>query len=182
MNTSENGTARYRCPYFLQDMHACELHSEGVYLPPRVHVLTYCLTPYYRNCSTYERYCSSGSIGRDESARPPAGRRRFARFAGHRRVLIRTCNPLGIVTGEFEENATTLDYSQNGMRIVMDNEIPEGSLVLFDFDDNFLIPRLQGVAELRWHRKYHDDSGNFEAGLTFRDHFSKAALSLELEK
>lgn len=104
------------------------------------------------------------------------------RFAGNRRVLIRACTPLGIVTGEFEGNATTVDYSQNGMRIVMDKEIPEGSLVLFDFDNDFLIPRLQGVAELCWHRKHPDTPGNVEAGLTFKDHFSRAALAVELEK
>lgn len=104
------------------------------------------------------------------------------RFSGNRRVLIRTCNTMGVVTGEFAENATTLDYSQNGMRIVMDSEIPEGSFVLFDFGEDFLIPGLQGVAELRWHRKHPDTPRHFEAGLTFRDHFSKAALSVELEK
>ena len=182
MNTSENGNQRTRCPYFQQEMHACGLHSEGLYLPSRAHVLTYCLTPSYSNCVTFKRYFSSGKPREDESDRTPAGRRRFTRFPGSRRVRIRSCNPLGVVTGELEEKATTVDYSQNGMRIVMDREIPEGSLVLFDFDDDFLIPRLQGVAELRWYRTHPDADRPFEAGLTFRDHFSKAALAVELEQ
>ena len=178
MNTSEN-RANDCCPYFLQDMQACGLHSDGIYLPPRPHVLTYCLSAFYRNCATYERYCLSEKIPQIQADHLPAGRRRFFRIARQRNVLIRTCDAIGVVTGDFAEKATTIDYSQGGMRVVLPHEIPEGSLVLFDFDNDFLIPCLQGIAQLRWSRRPESGRG-FEAGLTFKDQFSQAVLALEL--
>ncbi|MFP4194762.1 MAG: PilZ domain-containing protein [Desulfosalsimonas sp.] len=180
-NKSESGM-RAGCPYFLQNMQACGLHSDGIYLPPRAHVLTYCLTPYHQSCVTFERYCFSGENYKGESSGNSEGRRRFLRIAGNRRVLIRSCDPLGIVTGEFEAKATTLDYSRGGMRIITEKEIPRDSYVLFDFGEDFPIPGLQGVAELCWHRKRSDNAHRFEAGLTFKDNFSRSALALELEE
>lgn len=181
MKTSESG-ARRSCPYFLQEMQACGLHSDGIYLPSRAHLLTYCLTPMYKNCSTYERYCLSEKLHTVEQDQAPAGRRRFMRIVRQREVLIRSCDQLGVVTGHFAEKARTLDYSQGGMRIVMEKEIPEGALILFDFDEDFLIPRLQGIAQLRWGRKRPDLPEGFEAGLVFKDHFSQAVLSVELQQ
>lgn len=104
------------------------------------------------------------------------------RFAKNRRVLIRSCDSVGVVTGELEEETTTLDYSRGGMRIVTEKEIPRDSYVLFDFGEDFPIPRLQGVAELRWHRRHPDNARCFEAGLTFKDNFSRSALALRLEE
>lgn len=180
MNTSEN-RAQTICPYFLQDMKACGLHSDGIYLPSRAHLLTYCLTAFYRNCVTYERYCLSEKLHIVDADRSAAGRRRYFRIARQRNVLLRACDSLGVVTGDFAEKATTLDYSQGGMRIVVKNEIPEGSLVLFDFDEDFLIPGLQGIAELCWKRKNFESSSSFEAGLSFKDNFSQAVLAIELD-
>ncbi|MFP4451846.1 MAG: PilZ domain-containing protein [Desulfobacterales bacterium] len=178
MNTSENRT---HCPYFLQDLKACGLHFDGIYLPPRAHVLTYCLTALYRNCTIYERYCLSEKLHTVKSEQLPAGRRRYMRIMRERKVRIRACDPLGIPTGDFEEKARTIDYSQGGMRIVLESELPESSLMLFDFGDDFLIPGLQGIAELCWHRQHPDAPDFVEAGLAFRDHFSQAVLSVELQ-
>lgn len=181
MKNSENG-ARSSCPYFLQEMQACGLHSDGIYLPSRVHLLTYCLTPMYRECSTYERYCLAEKLHMVESERENSGRRRFMRIPRQRQVLIRSCDNLGVVTGDFAAKAKTLDYSQGGMRIIMEKEIPEGSIVLFDFDDDFLIPNLQGIAQLCWRRKLDDQPEGIEAGLAFKDNFSQAVLSVELQE
>lgn len=180
-DASENGP-RAGCPHFIQNMQACGLHSDGIYLPSRAHVLTYCLTSYHKNCATYENYCFFQAHEADASFGDVAGRRRFARIAGRRKVRLRSCDDLGIVTGEFEEKATTVDYSRGGMRIITEKAIPRDSLVLFDFGEDFFIPGLQGVAELSWHRPHPNNSRRFEAGLTFKDHFSGAALALELEK
>ncbi|MBS0013184.1 MAG: PilZ domain-containing protein [Desulfobacterales bacterium] len=178
MDTPENRDNEI-CPYFLQDMKACGLHTDGIYLPPRPHVLTYCLSSFYRNCSTYERYCLSEKLHQIQTDQSLAGRRRFLRIARQRNVLIRTCDPIGVVSGDFAEKATTVDYSQGGMRIVMEKEIPDDSLVLFDFDNDFLIPCLQGIARLCWSRR--DEAGRgFEAGLSFKDQFSQAVLAIEL--
>jgi hypothetical protein len=104
------------------------------------------------------------------------------RIARQRNVLIRSCDAIGVVTGGFAEKATTVDYSQAGMRIVVKNEIPTGSLVLFDFGEDFLIPGLQGIAELCWNRPHPQEPGAMEAGLIFRDHFSQSVLAVELQQ
>jgi len=168
------------CPYFSKKLKACGLSTEGIYLPPRIHVLTFCLTSRYTECSIYTRFiplqdeCSHADAGRE------ANRRRFPRIEEKRRVLIRTCSPEGIVVGEFAEMASTIDYSQKGMRITIDRHIPRDSLLLFDFDMDFVIPRLQGFAQLCWHRKAPMDPHKIEAGLVFKDEYSQKVLSMAM--
>lgn len=170
------------CPYFSKKMKSCGLSTEGIYLPPRMHVLTYCLTPRYTECSIYMRFIPMEDECSNTEADNETNRRRFKRIREQWRVLIRTCSPEGIVVGEFAEMASTLDYSQKGMRVTIDRDIPRESLLLFDFDIDFVIPRLQGFAQLRWYRKRTVDSHTIEAGLVFKDEYSQKALSLAMKE
>ncbi len=166
------------CPYFSERMKTCRLSRNGIYLPPKVHMLTYCMTPKYTECSIYQQFISMEAEGGHSASEREANRRRFKRIYEQRKVLIRTCSPEGIVVGDFAEMASTLDYSQKGMRVLIRKEVPEESLLLFDFDNDFLIPRLQGFAQLRWHRKCPDSPQDIEAGLVFKDEYSQKVLSL----
>ncbi len=168
------------CPYFNQKMKSCGLSADGIYLPPQVHVLTHCLTLKYKDCSIYTRFIPMESEGHPLSEEAEANRRRFKRIPEQRRVLIRTCSPEGLAVGDFAEMASTMDYSPKGMRIIINKNIPPESLLLFDFDTDFLIPRLQGFARLCWHRKCQDDPHGIEAGLVFKDEFSQKAIMLAM--
>lgn len=167
------------CPYFSTKMRACSLSADGIYLPPKVHVLTYCLTPKHTECSIYTRFIPMDAECRHTPA-DGRNRRRFRRVQEEWRVLIRTCSPEGIVIGDFAEMASTIDYSQKGMRVTLNKEIPNDSLLLFDFDMDFLIPRLQGFAQLCWDRKHSEELNDIEAGLIFKDEYSQRALSLAI--
>lgn len=168
------------CPCFSSKMRVCGISDNGIYLPPRIHVLTYCLSPKYRECSIYTRFIPMESECKHDATDGKSNRRRFKRVHDNRRVLIRTCSPEGIVIGDFAEMASTVDYSQKGMRVVLDKEIPKDSLLLFDFDMDFLIPRLQGFARLCWDRKHASTPNDIEAGLVFKDSYSQKALSLAI--
>ena len=169
------------CPYFSKEMKACGLSKDGIYLPPKVHVLTYCLSSMYETCSIYRRVCPLDTEQRHAANQDQGQRRCFNRIREHKKVLIRTSSPQGVVVGDFAEMAMTLDYSQGGMRVALDRELPGDSLFLFDFDDDFLIPRLQGFAQLRWYRKIEEGGHEVEAGLVFRDKYSQRAIALALE-
>jgi hypothetical protein len=106
-------------------------------------------------------------------------RRRSSRIPTMNTVLLQTCNSIGVLFGNFSEQALTLDYSNGGMRILTDRELPSDSLLRFDFGNDFVIPRLQGIARICWHRKVEDKDQGFEAGLAFEDHFSQAVLSAQ---
>ncbi|MCU0599698.1 MAG: PilZ domain-containing protein [Desulfobacterales bacterium] len=108
-------------------------------------------------------------------------RRRCRRFPMQRKVLIRTCNSSGIVVGEFVELAMTLDCSQGGMRVVSSKMIPDQSLLLFNFDYDFLIPQLQGFAQLCWQKNIEGLPQGIEAGLVFKDADSRKALARRME-
>ena len=197
MNHTGDG-ARSGCPHFLKEMQSCGLPSEGIYLPLRAHIVSYCMTPMYRNCPTYLKYCpggiSPGAISDEKQNRTPAasdtgveddeidcdGRRRHARIPEKRHVLLRSCDPLGTTVGDFFERAMTVDFSQGGMRVIINREIPPETPLLFDFDNDFMVPRLQGVAQLCWCRPLSDNPDSIEAGLVFKDRFSKTILSAEL--
>lgn len=112
--------------------------------------------------------------------RNSAGRRRQARIAEKRNVVLRTCDSLGITVGDFIERAMTVDFSQGGMRVITNREISPETYLLFDFGEDFLIPNLQGVAQLRWQKKLEDDPQRIEAGMVFKDGFSQSAIAIEL--
>ena len=177
-----NEEACASCPYFLEDMQACRLHPYGIYLPHREHLLKYCLSSEYTNCLTYNRFYLLKGQKSDIQLHDEADRRHSRRIAEQRKVLIRTCDKLGIVIGDFAERALTVDYSQKGMRIVINREIPDDSLLLFDFDFDFLVPRLQGIAEPRWHKNLKSSQEGVEVGLQFTDSQSQTALAQELEQ
>jgi len=163
-------------------MQACTLRPDGVYIPPRMHMLTYCQTANYKSCPTYERYCPMESQSMHKEIKEHGGRRRFIRIPKKHKVLIQTCDSIGTVIGSFTEQVLTLDYSQGGMRIQLDSEIPPDSLLRFDFGNDFVVPQLQGIAKICWQRQISDSSQTMEAGLAFKDHFSQAVLAVQTEQ
>jgi len=169
------------CPYFSKELKACGLSEDGIYLPPKVHVLTYCLSSMFEKCSIYRRICPLENEQQAKKTNDHGQRRNFNRINEQKKVLIRTSSPQGILVGDFAEMALTLDYSQGGMRVAINKEIPMDSLLLFDFDDDFLIPRLRGFAQLRWYRRVEEGPHEIEAGLAFRDKYSQRAMALALE-
>ena len=108
-----------------------------------------------------------------------SGRRRFLRTPKKCKVLVHTCNSIGTVIGDFAGQALTLDYSQGGMRILIDREIPTDSLLLVDFGNDFVVPQLQGITKICWHRKLENRPQSTEVGLAFKDHFSQAVLAVQ---
>jgi hypothetical protein len=178
METLKN-EAPEKCIYLLKEMQACTLRPDGLYIPPRIHMLTYCQTGNYKNCPTYERYCPMESQNMLNEIKEYGGRRRFFRIPKKHTVLIQTCDSIGTVIGSFTEQALTLDYSQGGMRIQLENEPPADSLLRFDFGNDFIVPQLQGIAKICWHRQQPDNPQGLEAGLVFKDHFSQAVLAVQ---
>lgn len=178
MESSKN-EAPERCGYLLKEMQACTLRPDGLYIPPRIHILTYCQTKEYKKCLTYERYCPMESQRMEKEMLENGGRRRFFRIPKKHRVLIQTCDSIGTVIGSFAEQALTLDYCQGGMRIQMESEPPADTLLRFDFGNDFIVPQLQGIAKICWRRQQPDNPDLQEYGLAFKDHFSQAVLAVQ---
>ncbi len=107
------------------------------------------------------------------------GKRDYRRIPEKHMVLIQTCDSIGTVTGNFAEHALTLDYGQGGLRIVIDREIPFDKLLRIDFGSDFVVPQLQGIVKVCWHRELENRPKVIEAGLAFQDHFSQAVLAIQ---
>lgn len=171
------------CPHFSKEMQSCGLRCEGIYLPLRVHVMSFCLTTMYNQCTTFKEYCIATNLivqKGGNASNEDTGRRRHHRKPEKRTVLLRTCDLQGAATGDFIERAITVDYSQGGMRLTINREIPSDTPLLFDFDNDFIVPQLQGVAQLCWHRRSDKNPSMIEAGLVFKDNFSKFILASQL--
>jgi hypothetical protein len=180
METAESETGT-NCFYLLQGMRVCAIRPDGMYIPPRQHLLSYCLTQCHKQCPTYTRYCRMETASSNTEADNQAGRRHFPRIPKKYMVLVQTCDSIGVLRGNFAEQALTLDYGQGGMRILINRELPSDSLLRVDFGNDFLIPQLQGITKICWHRKLpNSPQGVEEAGLAFQDHFSQAVLQLNL--
>lgn len=183
MDMQENGICKDGCPHFSAEMRICKLFTNGLYMPLKSHVESFCMTQRYEMCFTYKKYFLMKKLetcSNREETRDTTGRRHHPRIAEKRNVILRTCDSLGITVGDFSERAMTVDFSQGGMRVIINREISPEAYLLFDFGDDFLIPHLQGVAQLRWQKKLEDDPQRMEAGMVFKDGFSQSALALEL--
>jgi hypothetical protein len=172
-----------QCPHFLKIMKTCSLSHDGFYLPPPQHISKFCLTSAYKSCSICKEsnIVEKNKIMEKEKGAYYNGRRRARRIPMQRKVLIRTCDKSGIVVGDFVELAMTVDYSKDGMRIVSSKQIPDKSLLLFNFDYDFLIPQLQGFAQVCWQKGLGGLPYGIEAGLEFKDDESRTALARRLE-
>ncbi len=183
MNSIKDRAFAEGCPYFSSETQSCALPPGGIYFPFRIHVVNFCLTAAHDRCQTYAKYCHAEKLeplSQQNNGEKAIGRRRHPRVPEKRKVLLRSSDILGIRTGDFVETAMTLDLSQGGMRVLLNREIQEERTFLFDFGDDFLVPRLQGIAEICWHRILGENPQIIEAGLAFKDNFSQAILSIEL--
>jgi hypothetical protein len=169
------------CPHFLKIMKTCSLSKDGFYLPPPKNLSKYCLTPMYKTCPIFKENYSMECEKIKSKTEDYDSRRRFRRIPIQRKVLIRTCDTSGIVVGDFVELAMTVDYSQDGMRIVSSKEIPDKTLLLFNFDYDFLIPQLQGFAQVCWQKNLEGLPQGIEAGLVFKDDDSRNAIERRME-
>ncbi len=118
----------------------------------------------------------------DSETKDPEKRRRYKRIPEQRKVLVRSCDQTGKVIGDFSELVVTADYSQGGMRIASNKKIPTDMLLRFDFDNDFLIPQLRGIAQLCWQKNLKKLPQGVEAGLAFQDSDSRKSLALEIEQ
>jgi len=157
-------------------MKTCRLFSDGFYLPSQKNISGYCSTTRYSKCPVYKRQYQIDSATENFDKK-----RRYKRIPEQRKVLIRSYEANGNVIGNFSELAFTIDYSQGGMRIISNKKIPGDRLLLFKFDLDFLIPRLQGFAKLCWQKNFEKLPHGIEAGLVFKDDESRKSLALKIE-
>ena len=179
---SDDGPCK-KCPHFVIRTRSCGLFSEGFYVPLQSNVIVYCMTTRYRKCPVYFKNRTSRGIDGLPGTEDPNhfyGRRRHPRIPEQRSVLIQSCDWQGVSNGRFSESAITIDVSPGGMRVIVPREVPPDMPLRFDFEGDFFIPKLQGVAWLCWSRLLSGDSRHVEAGLVFEDSSSKDRLSFEL--
>lgn len=166
------------CPHFLSDTKSCGLSQGGIYIPMKIHMMNFCMTDQFNQCATYIKYRKGN---KNESSTSASSRRRHRRRSEIRKVLLRSSDEVGILEGDFMKDAMTLDLSQGGMRVLVEKEIPLDTTFLFNFGEDFMVPNLQGVARLCWHRPFKKNPQITEAGLVFKDKFSQAILDIEFE-
>lgn len=170
------------CPHFLKEMKTCSLFKDGFYLPAKRNITTHCLTATYEKCPIYKRhYHIVRDIFRPGEQRH-GSRRRDRRIPDQRKVILRSCDPQGNFSGDFFESVLTVDYSQGGMRIISNKKIPTNTLLAFNFDQDFLIPQLAGIADLCWQKNFEKLPQGVEAGLSFKGNHIEKAIALEIEK
>jgi hypothetical protein len=128
------------CPYFDKQMQSCSLSAEGIYLPSRTDVQAFCMSSEYRKCSIYCHHRSSREPDRaPQQEGGLIGKRRYPRLRERRSVLLRA----HAREGEIVEIATTLDFSPEGMRVLISREIAMDTPFHFFFGNSFFVPGLQ---------------------------------------
>jgi hypothetical protein len=180
MNNKENKVLT-GCPYFQAEMKTCRLFNNGFFLPSKKDVSTYCLTSIYQKCPHYKRHSHVVNDAIATGEEEYGNRRRYKRIPVQRKSLVRSCDAEGNIIGDFSELALTVDCSQGGMRIVSSKKIPSDTLLIFNFDHDFLIPKFKGLAQLCWQRKSENFQDTIEAGLLFKETETQEALSLAID-
>lgn len=166
------------CPYFDKRMQSCGLAREGIYLPSSADVNLYCLTEAHWKCPLCfgNREWAEEQSPRRSDSHDLTEKRRYTRLPERRSVLLR----IGEVQGEFVEIGTTVDFSPEGMRVLISREISMDKHCSFFFGSGFLVPGLQGTAHPCWQRPSPENPGFVEVGLAILDDYCKTRLQFEL--
>lgn len=168
---SDNHSSKKFCPYWAPDSdQPCTMTVSGLYVPLKVHIITFCKTEQADECPHYIR----GSrllrkAPRMRNLLQEEGRRRHRRFAGRYSLIVSTAvRPEASGNQLLDRGASTIDLSIGGMRIETAAMVPETSKICFTFGDDFWLPGFAGLAEVRWRRQI-ETSNRYEYGLGFVD-------------
>ncbi len=165
------------CSYWNADKKECLVSKEGLYLPVRTHIDSYCLTGNHVSCPKYQE-CHQDEFN---ICRPSTDNRRQ-----HQRMVRR----FSFRVSEFfsdtdspeliDDTAVTVDVSLGGIRFQSHEPVNVDSLVLFSLNGNEINPSLEGVGKVKWCRT-HDEGRYFHAGISFADKKFSQILGSKME-
>lgn len=170
-----------QCPYWSKNKSKeCGMIKGGLYIPMPEHVEMFCDSVKFGSCHQYIRGCEL----LQESAKKygfitDGGRRRFRRVADRVPLRVALCNKDGDDRKMLDDQAVTLDMSLGGLRFESNARIDKDTIVVFEFGDNFSVPELTGIGEVKWCTpcEYKD---RFEAGIAFTDFSLTQAVGAHL--
>ncbi len=179
MNNSDS--PHEACSYWAEnDEQRCQMTKGGLYIPMPEHTKMFCTTSLYSQCHQYIRGCEL----LNETARKYGfidnGRRHYRRVPDRFSLSVACCDELGLPDDTFCEQVMALDLSLGGLRLKSMAAIPVQKLVAFTFGNDFSIPSLQGMGQIKWCQAASDDSQYFQSGLEFLDGKTKQAVGNHL--
>lgn len=168
-DNKKNSTAN-QCPYWSShNSHECKMTKGGLYIPMPEHVDMFCSKPQFVQCHQYIRGCELlKETARKYGFIVDGGRRKYRRVSDQTFLALSSCDSARNHLELLDDKAFTVDLSLGGMRLESHKKIDENSLVSFQFSQDFSIPNLSGVGEVKWCEPI-ENSEYFQAGVAFSD-------------
>ena len=155
------------CPFWASDSMKCKLCNDGLFIPLEDHIKIYCKTDNHPQCLQYSLYADSHFKSLEKSADFIKNRRKHPRVEVHHKVTLIKFTKSGEIATHYPALAQTLDVGAGGMRVIIDNALPNDAEVQFSFDDSFPEALQSGMGRIEWCNKQLDNSG-YHAGLSFQ--------------
>ncbi|MEJ2032674.1 MAG: PilZ domain-containing protein [Deltaproteobacteria bacterium] len=179
---SDNHSSKKFCPYWAPDSdQPCTMTVSGLYVPLKEHIIIFCQTEQADQCPHYIRGSKLlRKAPRTRDILQEEGRRRHRRFAGRYSLILSTVDRPGVSGKQLlDRGASTIDLSIGGMKIETTAKVPETDQICFTFGDDFWLPGLAGLAEVRWRRQI-ETSNRYEYGLGFADSQTRKTIGESL--
>jgi hypothetical protein len=159
------------CP-FLDEINSssCRLSGSGLIIPTREHILTYCKNENYSKCQhyVYSRVAIEQKAEFDFDDSPVSNRRRFMRIPTSQQVKVSHYYLEGNREEILDNDASSIDLSLGGMRIVTKASLDVDETISFFFGEENEPQGFKGTADVKWIQSagYED---TIHAGLRFTE-------------
>lgn len=181
------------CCYLCRSSFECSLKKGGVFVPLQDHFEQYCLTDNFTHCHHFIQSALACGVASPSFCKIA---RNISSEQGERRSFVRKKAAFTVTLSAYDQGegqsldgdnvdsvcntfAQTVDLAQGGMRVRAATRLVKQGILLFNFGEEFIAPLLHGFAEVCW-QKTCEDTGHWEAGLSFKDQFVKAIIAVQL--
>ena len=170
--TKETTTCR-TCPYWSINDNRCTVSGTGLFVPLEKHIVKYCTSQRYSQCSIYK----TEQLSLQRPPRPRKNRRKFPRILTEHQIILRKINNGNITSNKVTHNVANIeDLSAGGMKIAIKTPLNDNTLINFTLENPPSQDSLYGIAQVKWCR-YEEKEMVFHAGLTFQNTSTTHAVS-----
>ena len=159
------------CP-FLDEINgsSCRLSGSGLIIPTREHVLSYCKNEQYIKCQHYvhSRITIEQQAEFNYVDSPASNRRRFMRIPTNQQIKLSHYYSEENREEILDNDATSVDLSLGGIRIVTKASLDVDETVAFFFGEENESQGFKGTGDVKWIQSagYGD---TIKAGMSFTD-------------
>ncbi len=165
--SSQNPKCHIKCPFWSAESRKCTVGNSGLFIPLDDHVEAFCKTLHFTACTQYALHSENQICLLEKVRKTEANRRKYMRIPTTHDITLVKIFKSKQLESQFSYTAKTIDVSQSGLRVTINNPLIQATTVYCSFDDSFPQALHEVTGRVEWCNKQVDEPG-YQAGLSFK--------------